>query len=215
MRVLRPALVLLAMSLFLPALNLQSGDNPLGSQGTLVFRNNEFGYLWFVWDGNQTMVQISTEEDWGQAIYCGTGSWEFGGRNWQKEAIASGKWNSFSNGPLMARVFYPLTPDQIDWNTFCDWLQNPPEPIAEGIVHFNTSDQNTCALGPGRYEWSRRFSGSLINLTAPCAGRRVSVSYEEHYRVLNGALVDPDTCSTDPSNIELIKLSGPTISCIP
>ncbi len=216
MKILRCVVVFLAVGLCLFVTNLQAAD-PMGR--TLVYRGNDGGILWFFWDGDQTVVYISSEDDWGKSVFC-DGNWVTSNMHWQVEEVAGMKINQIWKGPLMARVFYPMTLAEFDRNNWtdaflCNWVQNQPEDlmIAEGIVHFNAPDINTCAFGPGRNSWGWSFSGSLINLKALCPGNRVSLKYQENYQLKMGAFVDPETCTTDESNIILIKQYGPALSC--
>ena len=125
--------------------------------------------------------------------------------------IASGKTTSFFKGPVYARLYYPVTLDDFfPEQNLCNLLRNG-QPAAEGIVHYDINVQNggengcSFGLGPGRNSLIIRASGSLYNISMPCPGRQVSVNLEQHFHLKQGAYVDTNTCSTDFSNIEVIK----------
>ena len=134
--------------------------------------------------------------------------------------LASGKFSNFFRAPLQARLYYPATIDDIfPIENLCSFLSTV-QPAAEGIIQGRTSLQNggqfPCDIGtgPGRNQLIITLAGSLYNISMPCPGRHVSVNLEHHFQLKQGAVVDPDTCSTDFSNIEIIKYVM-DVHCLP
>ncbi len=184
-----------------------------------MFRG-ELGALWFMWGGEledeQAILMVSDNADWLEQGYC-SGDWS-GIARYHEVWLPIEKDNLFYKGPFAARLFYPMIPAQLiaDFGSNpCEWLQQhqPKELIvAEGIVQFSYSESNWCALGNGQNQWGWKVGGSLINLTGDCPAKRIAVSYEEHYRLKQGAVVVD--CATDASNIILTHCALHT-SCIP
>ena len=210
MRLLRPVFFIFALSLCLLA------QTPQAKQKTLVIRDDNGGTNGLLWDGDKTLLYFTTDQDWGENNFCDPSHASFnpGSIHTLIDIIASGRFNLISNGPVLARVYYPS--NDVPFNSLpalCSLVRDV-QPAAEGIVHFDLNLLNWCAPGPGRAQFTIKLSGSLINVSSPCPGRRVSVNYETKLQIRQGANVDPNTCSINPGDIEVIKAAGPTVQCI-
>src|SRR3990172_1784697 len=144
-------------------------DNPQGKQKTIVIRYGAAIASW-LWDGDKTLLYVTSEQDWAENVFCNNQPPSFSMHS-QVEIIASGKFNSYFKGPLLARLYYPRNLDDFTWTLeqLCSFIRNE-QPVAEGIVQFDFHDHNSCAFGPGRNQWYWRLSGSLFNIAAPCPG---------------------------------------------
>ncbi len=220
MGVAKYCLIFSVVALCFCATNLMGGDPSQKEHGTLVFRY-EGAALWFMWGGGmeeeQAILMVSDDADWLEKGFCSD--------DWSGIARSHEVWlpiekdNLFYKGPFAARLFYPMIPAQLlaaidTIPKTCEWLKNQPQEliVAEGIVQFSYSESNVCAWGQGQNQWYWRVGGSLINLTGDCPAKRIAVSYEEHYRLKQGAVVVD--CYTDASNIILTNWALHT-SCIP
>ena len=191
-------------------------QNPQGNQKTIVIRGDNGSTNGLFWDGDKTLLYFTTDQDWGVNNFCDPSHAIFnpGSQRTLIDIIASGRFNLIQKGPVMARVYYPS--NDVPFNSFaalCSLVRDE-QPAAEGVINLDVDVLNWCAPGPGSGQLTVRLSGSLINISAPCPGRRVSVSYETKLQLKPRATVDPNTCEINPGDLEVIKASGPTIHCI-
>ena len=193
-------------------------QKPKGTPKTIVIRGNDW-FTNFEWDGDKTLLYYTSEPDWGLNHLCNDQPIVTDDVDFLLRIIASGKSNFFEKGPVQARLYYPATIDDVfPIENACSFVRNA-QPAAEGISHAalviqNGSEITGCPLGPGRTQFVFRLSGSLFNVSMPCPGRHVNVNIEHHFHLKQGAYVDPDTCSTDFSNIEVIKYVM-DVHCLP
>lgn len=198
-------------------------QTPKGTPKTIVIHGNgeAEGGWWsnLEWDGDKTVLLYTTEPDWDVSNVCYGEPIVTDTIHDLTRILASGKFSSFFRAPLKARLYYPATFDDIwPFDKLCSFLRNV-EPAAEGIIQGRTSVQNAGQIceflgGPGRQQLIITLAGSLYNISMPCPGRHVSVNLEHHFQLKKGAIVDPDTCSTDFSNIEIIKYVM-DVHCLP
>lgn len=195
-------------------------QNPQGKPRTIVIQEKNGWWSNFEWDGDKTLLWYTSEPDWGISNVCSGEPISTDTILSLTRIVASGKFSNFFKGPLQARLYYPATIDDVfPIEKACSFLSTV-QPAAEGIIHGETFVQNgsqyPCPFGtgPGRNQLMIRLSGSLYNISMPCPGRQVSLNLEQHFQLKQGAIVDPDTCSTDFSNIEVIKYVM-DVHCLP